>query len=127
MQVAGDVTLANGVINNNELEFSTIRVDIGDGLTSSLGDPFDVALGGTASFAVDFGSGAGQVPSGSTVITVSGTANEVDVNGTTFGTITLGAGGTVTIGLPDDVTITNNLTVGTVSYTHLTLPTICSV
>ena len=112
LQVAGDVTLANGVINNNELEFSSIEIDIGAGLTSSLGDPFNVSLGGTASFAVDFGPGAGQVPSGSTVITVSGTANEVDVNGTTFGTITLGAGGTVTIGLPDDVTITNNLTVG---------------
>ena len=112
LQVTGAVNLPDASINNNELEFSTIRVDIGTGLTSSLGDPFDVALGGTASFAVDFGSGAGQVPSGSTVITVSGTANEVDVNGTTFGTITLGAGGTVTIGLPDDVTITNNLTVG---------------
>jgi len=112
LQVTGAVNLPDASINNSELEFSTIRVDIGTGLTSSLGDPFDVALGGTASFAVDFGPGAGQVPSGSTVITVSGTANEVDVNGTTFGTITLGAGGTVTIGLPDDVTITNNLTVG---------------
>ena len=112
LQVTGAVNLPDASINNSELEFSTIRVDIGTGLTSSLGDPFDVALGGTASFAVDFGPGAGQVPSGSTVITVSGTANEVDVNGTTFGTVTLGAGGTVTIGLPDDVTITNNLTVG---------------
>lgn len=109
---AGPVILPNASINNNELEFSTIRVDLGNGLTSSLGDPFDVALGGTASFAVSFGPGSNQVPSGSTTITISGTANEVNVNNTTFGTVTLGSGGTFTIGLPDDVIITNNLNVG---------------
>lgn len=109
LQVTGAVNLPNASINNNELEFDSIRVDLGNGLTSSLGDPFDVVLGGTASFAVSFGPGSNQVPSGSTTITVSGTANEVDVNGTTFGTITLGSGGTVTIGLPDNVEITNNL------------------
>src|SRR5210317_1730299 len=42
-------------------------------------------------------------------ITVNGTANEVDVNGGL--TTSIGDGDTLTIGLPDDVTIGNDLTV----------------
>lgn len=99
LQVTGAVNLPNASIENQELVNSTIRIDLGAGLTSSLGDPFDVALGGTASFAFDSATLG--------FITFSGTANEIDINGGTYGTASLGE--TVTIGLPDNVEITNNL------------------
>lgn len=47
----------------------------------------------------------GSDTTGDYVATVSGTANEIQVSGT-------GEGAAVTIGLPDDVTITNDLNVG---------------
>jgi hypothetical protein len=60
------------------------------------------------SIEVDYGSTAGTAVEGNTSLTVQGTSNEIEV---TSGNVTLGAGGTVTIGLPNDVTIGNDLTV----------------
>jgi hypothetical protein len=57
---------------------------------------------GTYTWTVSDGSNSTPVASGETV-TFSGTANEIEVAESSR---------TVTIGLPDDVTITNNLTVG---------------
>lgn len=57
---------------------------------------------GTYTWAVSDGTNTTAVASGETV-TFSGTANEIEV---------AESGRTVTIGLPNDVTITNNLTVG---------------
>ena len=57
---------------------------------------------GTYTWTVSDGSNSTPVASGETV-TFSGTTNEIEV---------AESGRTVTIGLPDDVTITNNLTVG---------------
>ena len=57
---------------------------------------------GTYTWTVSDGTNSTAVASGETV-TFSGTANEIEV---------AESGRTVTIGLPDDVTITNNLTVG---------------
>jgi len=57
---------------------------------------------GTYTWTVSDGSNSTAVASGETV-TFSGTANEIEVAESSR---------TVTIGLPDDVTITNNLTVG---------------
>jgi hypothetical protein len=58
---------------------------------------------------VNYGSTSGTAVSGSTTLTVSGTANEVEVGGAgnLFQTVTLGAPSTITIGLPDSVTIGN--------------------
>lgn len=64
--------------------------------------------GGGSALSVDYGSTAGTAVQGNTSITVQGTANEIEVSG---GSITLGSGGTATIGLPNDVTIGNDLTV----------------
>jgi hypothetical protein len=66
------------------------------------------------SIEVDYGSSAGSSVEGNTSLTVTGTANEIEISG---GSITLGNGGTVTIGLPDSVTIATasiqqDLTVG---------------
>lgn len=60
------------------------------------------AIPGTYTWTVSDGTNSTAVASGETV-TFSGTANEIEV---------AESGRTVTIGLPDDVTITNNLTVG---------------
>ena len=66
------------------------------------------------SLEVDYGSTAGTAVEGNTNLTIQGTANEIQISS---GSVTLGAGGTVTIGLPDSVTIAtasiqNNLSVG---------------
>jgi hypothetical protein len=61
------------------------------------------------SIEVDFGSATGQVVEGDTNLTVQGTTNEIEV---TDGNITLGSGGTITIGLPDEVTIQTGSIVG---------------
>jgi spore maturation protein SpmB len=66
------------------------------------------------SIEVDYGSTAGTAVEGNTSLTIQGTNNEIQI---TSGSVTLGAGGTVTIGLPDSVTIAtasiqNNLSVG---------------
>ena len=60
------------------------------------------------SIEVDYGSTAGTAVEGNTSLTVQGTSNEIEVSG---GSVTLGSGGTVTVGLPNDVTIGNDLTV----------------
>ena len=60
------------------------------------------AIPGTYTWTVSDGTNSTAVASGETV-TFSGTANEIEVAESSK---------TVTIGLPDDVTITNNLTVG---------------
>ena len=111
-------------------------LDATDGLTKkeSIGD-FIGLIDGTGLTAtsgvlsVDYGSTAGTAAQGDTVVSFLGTANEVELSTNTFTTV--GGGGSVTIGLPDDVTITNNLTVannavisgdltvsGTASFTH---------
>jgi hypothetical protein len=66
------------------------------------------------SIEVSYGSTSGTAVEGNTSLTVQGTSNEIEV---TSGNVTLGAGGTVTIGLPDSVTIAtasiqDDLTVG---------------
>lgn len=59
--------------------------------------------------AVDYGTGANTAAQGNTSVTFNGTANEIELSTNNFTTI--GGGGTVTIGLPNDVTIGNDLTV----------------
>ena len=78
---------------------------------------------------VNYGSSAGTAAQGNTGVTFLGTTNEIELSANTFTAV--GAGGAVTIGLPNDVTIGNNLTVannavisgdlrvaGTASFTH---------
>ena len=67
--------------------------------------------GSDNSLDVDYGSTAGTAVQGNTTISVSGTANEVEITGTT--SQALGGGASYTVGLPSDVTIGNDLTVTT--------------
>jgi len=63
---------------------------------------------GTA-LSVDYGTSAGTAAQGNVGVTFAGTSNEIELTTNTFTTV--GGGGSVTIGLPDDVTIGNNLSV----------------
>jgi len=87
---------------------NTVTISAKDATTTTKG----VASFATADFTVSSGAisiknvNLGTQTTGDYVANIQGTANEVTVSPTT------GEGTTVTIGLPDDVTVTNNLTVG---------------
>ena len=98
---ATDFTVTAGAVSLNKDPVMTLSGDVnGTGTMTNLGDvtitttvqPNSVALGTDTT--------------GDYVANIQGTANEVTVSPTS------GEGTTVTIGLPDDVTITNNLSVG---------------
>lgn len=118
--LVGDVTLGSG------LRFGTGTRITGFSTDGALGGPGgasdelvptqkavreaidSVVLGQVGSITLDIGgdTGSGSVGLGSTssdVLTVRGTPNEIETSAT---------GTTITVGLPDDVTITNNLNVG---------------
>ena len=100
------VTSGNVTIKANGVTAATLNADVaGTGLSL---DGVDNSL------EVDYGSTAGTAVEGNTSLTVSGTANEIEITG---GSVTLGAGGTITVGLPNSVTmatasIDGDLTVG---------------
>lgn len=58
---------------------------------------------------VTYGTGASTAAQGNTAVTFNGTANEIELTTNNFTSV--GGGGTVTIGLPDDVTIGGDMTV----------------
>ena len=90
------VKIANAGVTATQLATSVA----GDGLSGG---------GGTA-LSVDYGSSANDAVEGNTTISLTGTANEVQIIGTTAQA--LGGGPSYTIGLPADVTISDDLTVG---------------
>lgn len=171
LTVGGTVTLPPGSISNQELQFSSIQLDLGAGISGTLGGngtSIVLTLGNTGSISLDlaelstvtvdvatdslaivdassgsgeqsrlvtiaglatgmagtgltatngilsvnYGSTSGTAVQGNTVLTVSGTANEVEIDGGLFTPITLGTPTTITIGLPDNVSVSGNLTVG---------------
>jgi len=67
--------------------------------------------GGGTALSVNFGSGSGEVAEGDSTVTITGTGNEIEVSNDSAQAI--GGDVSVQIGLPDDVTIGNNLTVTT--------------
>ena len=102
---SGNVTLksGNGVDSSGGVLGANLNADVaGTGLSYSLGNQ---------DLNVDYGSATGQSVQGNTTISVTGTANEVEITGTTAQA--LGGGAAYTIGLPSDVTIGNDLTVTT--------------
>lgn len=83
---------------------------------ASLGSGTGVTIGSNSgegsnpTITVDYGTSANTAAQGNTSVTFAGTENEIELSTNTFTTV--GGGGSVTIGLPDNVSITNNLTVG---------------
>jgi hypothetical protein len=100
---SGNVSLisGNGVDSSGGVLGANLNADVaGTGLTYSLSNQ---------EIDVDYGSATGTAVQGNTTISVSGTSNEIEITGTTAQA--LGGGASYTIGLPDDVTIGNELTV----------------
>ena len=96
-----DFTDATATLTDNSVDENNISSSIaGTGLAGGSG----------AALSVVFGSGSGESAEGDTAVSFAGTANEVEVS-SDFTKV--GEGGTVTIGLPDDVTITKGLTAAT--------------
>lgn len=93
---AGVASIANNVVDENNLTTSVAGTGLAGGNGSAL--------------SVSYGSTAGTAAQGNTSVTFAGTANEIELSTNTFTTV--GGGGSVTIGLPDNVTITSDLTVG---------------
>lgn len=113
--ISGDVVVdanGNATIQANSVALGTdttgdyvANLGVGTGVTigSNTGE------GSQPTIAVVYGSTSNTAVQGSTTISVTGTANEVEITGTTAQA--LGGGPSYTIGLPNDVTIGNNLVV----------------
>lgn len=75
--------------------------------------------GGGTALSVDYGTSAGNAAQGNVTLTVNGTSNEIEVTGGAAAAI--GANRSITVGLPNDVTISGDLTVlGTASFAEET-------
>jgi len=98
---ATDFTVTSGAVSLNKDPVITLSGDVaGSATMTNLGD---VTITTTVQpNSVELGTDT----TGAYISTVAGTANEVTVSGSG------GETAAITIGLPDDVTITNNLTVG---------------
>jgi hypothetical protein len=96
-----DFTVTSGAVSLNKDPVITLSGDVtGSATMNNLGDV-------TISTTIAANSVAlGTDTTGNYIATIAGTANEIEVSGSGSETAA------VTIGLPDDVTITNNLTVG---------------
>ena len=98
---ATDFTVTSGAVSINKDSVITLSGDVtGTGTMTNLGDVTITTTVAPNSVVL------GDDTTGDYVQNIQGTANEVTVSPTS------GEGTTVTIGLPDDVTITNNLNVG---------------
>ena len=126
--ITGDLQVDNININGNTISATSGVVTLEDGTIATTQSQSDnstkVATTAYVDAAVtaedlDFagGSGTGSVDLDSQTFTIAGTSNEIE---------TSASGQTLTIGLPDDVTVTGNLTVnGTgISLSNATNPTI---
>jgi len=131
--LADVATTARGVVANSV----ALGTDTTGDYVASLGTLTGLSTtgnsgeGSTPTLAVTYGTSANTAAEGDTSVTFNGTANEIELSANTFTTV--GGGGTVTIGLPNDVTIGQDLTVsrdlvvsrnltvtGTASFQHTT-------
>ena len=109
--LATTATTANGVAANSV----ALGTDTTGDFVRTLGTLTGLSTTGnsgeasTPTLAVAYGSSANTAAEGDTAVSFLGTTNEIALSVNTFSTV--GAGGSVTIGLPDDVTIGQDLTV----------------
>jgi hypothetical protein len=113
--VSGDITITSAGVAAIAANSVALGTDTTGNYVATLGSGTGVTIGSntgegsTPTIAVNYGSTANTAVQGSTTISLTGTANEVEITGTTAQA--LGGGPSYTIGLPNDVTIGNNLTV----------------
>jgi hypothetical protein len=113
--VTGDVTITSAGVATIAANSVALGTDTTGNYVATLGAGTGVTIGAntgegsTPTIAVNYGSTSNTAVQGSTTISLTGTANEVEITGTTAQA--LGAGPSYTIGLPNNVTIGNNLTV----------------
>ena len=114
--VSGDITIASNGVATIAANSVALGTDTTGNYVATLGAGTGVTIGSntgegsTPTIAVNYGSTSNTAVQGNTTISLTGTANEVQITGTTAQA--LGAGPSYTIGLPDNVTITTDLTVG---------------
>ncbi|QQO91895.1 structural protein [Flavobacterium phage vB_FspM_immuto_2-6A] len=115
-QVSGDVTIASNGVATIAANSVALGTDTTGDYVANLGTGTGVTIasntgeGSAPTIAVNYGSTANTAVQGNTTISLTGTANEVQITGTTAQA--LGGAPSYTIGLPDNVTITTDLTVG---------------
>jgi hypothetical protein len=113
--VSGDVTIDSSGVASIQANAVTLGTDTTGDYVATLGSGTGVTIGSntgegsTPTITVDYGSTANTAVQGNTTISLTGTANEVEITGTTAQA--LGGAPSYTIGLPDNVTIGANLTV----------------
>ena len=130
-QVSGDITIASNGVATIAANSVTLGTDTTGNYVATLGAGTGVTIGSntgegsTPTIAVNYGSTANTAVQGNTTISLTGTANEVEITGTTAQA--LGGAPSYTIGLPNNVTIGNNLIVsnnltvmGTASFQNTT-------
>ena len=136
---SGDITalLPNGTVSGSQQVSITLGTQTSGNYVSTLGSGTGVTIasntgeGSTPTIAVDYGSTANTAVQGNVALEIQGTTNEIDVSD---GSITLGSGGTTTIGLADsiagnrtfqnNVTISGNLTVNGTTTTAASTNTV---
>jgi|TARA_R110001606_G_scaffold353447_1_gene503993 hypothetical protein len=131
-----DLTDGNGIVDFTYDGNSTASVTVeADGTTLTVGasgvkvtdagitaTQLNTSVAGTGlsggagtALSVDYGSLVNTAAQGNVTIEVAGTTNEIEITG--GGSAAIGTSRTITVGLPDDVTISGDLTVlGTASF-----------
>lgn len=113
--VSGDITIASNGVATIAANSVALGTDTTGNYVATLGAGTGVTIGSntgegsTPTIAVNYGSTSNTAVQGNTTITLNGTANEVEITGTSAQA--LGGAPSYTIGLPNNVTIGNNLTV----------------
>ena len=114
-QVSGDIQITTHGVATIQANSVALGTDTTGDYVANLGAGTGVTIGSNSgetsspTIAVNYGSSANTAVQGNTTISLTGTANEVEITGTTAQA--LGGGPSYTIGLPSDVTIGNNLIV----------------
>ena len=126
--VSGDITISSAGVATIAANSVALGTDTTGNYVANLGTGTGVTIGSNTgegsqpTIAVNYGSTSNTAVQGSTTISITGTSNEIEITGTTAQA--LGAGPSYTIGLPNDVTIGNNLTVTGDLYVNGTTTTI---
>lgn len=114
-QVSGDVLISTAGVATIQPNSVALGTDTTGNYVAAIGTGIGTTVGGTTgegavpTVNVIYGSTANTAVQGNTSISLTGTTNEVEITGIT--SQALGAGPSYTIGLPNNVTIGNDLTV----------------